>query len=363
MLTVLIPTYNRYEELTRLLAYLTSVGRPGRVDVLDSSAHALPEGPLRRALAEEGVVHRRYDPAMPPMEKLADGLAHVTTPYTVVWNDDDFLVPRTLRLGAQFLEAHPDYSLAHGRSATFKPGASRGTMEWVAVYPQRAIAQPTASERLLDHFTRYGAVLNYSVHRTALLRENVRRCCAHSFGYAWGELALGGLDVIQGKAHCLHQLYLLKEIHDGPDAWIRSVRNLDGARETTRATDVIEWFTEASFAGKYAAFRSCLAEALKDAEGIAQERAEAVATQAFWCYALRVLSNKANGGCDAPRPSLTRRTREWLRNVPGARSVWRAVGPRLPGRRDTISLSALLKARSPYHEDFMPMYRAMTERR
>ncbi len=367
-LTLLVPTYNRYPKLQRLLTYTASVGMTAPIWILDSSSEPLRNGRLEQLLPTNGISHRRYDPVTSPMEKLADGLDRVSTPYVVVWNDDDFLVPRVVEAGVRFLERHPDYSIAHGRSAIFRPSLQGGRemVEWIAPYAGRSIMEATASERLVDHFKRYDAVLNYSVHRTALLRENIQQCCAKGFGYIWGELALGGLDMIQGKARCLNQLYLMKEVHGGADAWINSVReteSLDPQRscETTRAGNTFDWFTEPSFPAKYAAFHDCLATALVRADGLPRVHAEDVVTKAFWSYAIRALSTKWQGRYGVVGQSWQVRTRELMRRLPGARAIWRAMQPWLPGSRQAMSLPALLRLGSPLHEDFMLIYQAITE--
>lgn len=367
-ITILVPTYNRYPKLQQLLTYTASVGMTAPMWILDSSSELLRNDQLEQQMATNHIGHRRYDPATPPMEKLADGLDRVSTPYVAVWNDDDFLVPRALDAGVRFLDQHPDYSIAHGRSAIFRLGspAGRKAVEWIAPYPERAIVEATASERLVDHFTRYGAVLNYSVHRTELLRGNVQQCCARGGGYSWGELALGGLDVIQGKAHCLNQLYLMKEVHEGPDAWISWAMEVNGRdpqmpHETTQAADIFTWFTEPSFPAKYAAFRECLAAVLVRVDGITQVLAEGVVTEAFWSYAVRALSKKWQGRYGTVGQNWPGRMREVMRQLPAARAIWHKVQPWLPGGRQAMSLPALLCPGSPAHEDFMPIYRAILE--
>ena len=365
-LTVVVTTYNRYPHLRRLLRYAESVGLPWPLHVLDSSSDALADEELTRRLAGGRIQHVVYAPSTQPMDKLRDGLNRVGSTYVVVWNDDDFLVPRALAEGIAWLEAHPEYSVAHGPSALFVTERMHGRTELGCMpYLQRPITDDTAARRLRSYLG-CQTVLNSSVHRTASLVRNVALCCSHRFGYTWAELALGGLAVIEGQAAHLDRLYLLKEGHEGPDTWILSLINeipqdQAGWREPTRRIDAFEWVADPGFAETYAKFRDCLASVLAEQDRISLDEARRVVKEAFWRYVAKVLADKWPGREARRRLGSRTRLRDAARRIPGARSAWRAAHRLIPpGRRD-LSLPALLHPASAYHTDFMPIYLAITE--
>ena len=364
-LTVVVTTYNRYPHLSRLLRYAESVGLPWTLHVLDSSSYALADEELTRRLAGGRIQHVVYAPSTQSMDKLRDGLNRVGSTYVVVWNDDDFLVPRALAEGIAWLEAHPEYSVAHGPSALFVTERMHGRTELGCMpYLQRPITDDTAARRLRSYLG-CQTVLNSSVHRTASLVRNVALCCSHRFGYTWAELALGGLAVIEGQAAHLDRLYLLKEGHEGPDTWILSLINeipqdQAGWREPTRRIDAFEWVADPGFAETYAKFRDCLASVLAEQDRISLDEARRVVKEAFWRYVAKVLADKWPGRRAKEPAGMSARVRTLAHQVPGLRSAWRAVSRFIPPATGVMSLRALLHPASSYHADFMPIYRAIT---
>lgn len=356
-LTIVVMTYNRYSQLLRLLRYAVSVQSPYPMVVLDSSSDTAP-GELPKWLRAAGAQYRTSDTTIPPMHKLRDGLSRVSTPYVVQWADDDFLVPGSLAQGVQWLASHPDYSVAHGHGALFLMEESGDRLVPACMpYWQRAILQDTAVQRLRDQLGHH-SVLNYSIHHTADLMRHVELCCRYEFGYTWAELVLGALAVIQGKAMKMDRLYLVKEAHAGTDAWWAWLRRVEQAGRAL-APDVFDWVTEESFPSKYAAFRDCLAGALSQQDGIAFDQAQGLVKEACWSYVANVLAKKRPRREEAQRRTLRARVRAAARQVPAARSAWRMVQSWL-SRYDQMCLPALLRHSSPYHDDFMPIYQALT---
>ncbi|MBI4596914.1 MAG: TIGR00180 family glycosyltransferase [Candidatus Omnitrophica bacterium] len=339
-LTVLIPTYNRHPQLLRLLRYAATVGCPYPMRVLDSSSDPLTSVELRRALEADRIRHERWAPSTPPMQKLHEGLAHVASPYVVVWADDDFLVPRALTAGVSFLDAHPDYSVVHGRSYLLTVEQVNGHgVPSRQPYGQRAITAATAGERLDDHLRGY-TVLNYAIHRAERLARNVAQCVERGFGYNWGEIALGSLDAIQGKVGVLDQLYLVKEGHQGPDAWWTWLC----AGAATRPSDVFDWVTEANFPSAYASFRECVAAALSQEDRLTMDEARDIVKAAFWSYAARALTEKRRAHDGMTHRDASMRWRRAARRIPGLRGIVRAVRGGKGGAEP----------------DWLPIYQAMT---
>lgn len=355
-LTLLVTTYNRYPRLQRLLRYGASMRTPYAIHVLDSSSEPLASSALRRLLAAPNVRHRTFEPATPPMQKIMEGLKSVSTPYVVLWADDDFLVPRSLARGVDFLEQHQDYSVVHGHSALFTMETTEGQpVPGCMPYWQSAITHDTASQRLREYFGRYG-VLNYAVHRTEHLRQHVQLCCQHGFGYDWAELALGGLAVIRGKVKRLDYLYLLKEARQGgPDAWATWL----GRTESGRSDGFFDWMTGPTFSQKYEAFQTCLAEVLAHEDGTDVRTAQEVVKEAFWLYLTKILTNKWHQRYGRHRHGGLLRLREAARRVPGLRAAWRRAQSLVPHPPRELSLPALLQASSRYREDFLPIYCAI----
>ena len=355
-LTILVTTYNRYPSLLRLLKYAAAVRVPYPIHVLDSSTDPIASDELQRCLEAPGVLYRRYDSTTSPMHKLREGLNKVSTPFVVQWADDDFLVPGSLEAGVDFLDTHPTYSIVHGRGAIFTMERQNGTrLPGFMPYWQRAVVGRSAAQRLQDYLDRY-AVFNYSVHRTEHLARHVSLCCEHGFGYHWGELALGSLSVIQGNAHMLNRLYLVKETHREPDAWLRW---LEG-EACQRKGNAFDWITQEEFPAGYRVFRDCLASEISRVDGLSPAEAQEVIRIAFWRYLSMFLTRNWHRLYGPPSRRPLDRARAAARTIPGLRRLWRRARYWVPHRRETLSLPALLRSSSLYHADFMPVYRAVT---
>lgn len=354
-LTMIIPTRNRYDRLKRLLTYLRAHACTARLMILDSSSSAPPGGDeLEQLLMECGAAIRlTYDADQPPLEKMLDGLARVHTPYVVLCADDDFLIPSALKAAVDVLVARPEVSLVHGQSCMLH--VVDGAIQWVDPYPQCHLLQSTAAERLQAHFRRY-TVTFYSMHRIEALRRNFELVCGAKLDWhTWGELALSALAVIQGKALALPQLYMIREGHAGMNS---------AAIVRERGLDPFDCLVESSFTrehGSYEIFRDCLVPELIRHDGLQAAQARTVIKYAFWPYLMSQMEERRmqrNGEC----PRLLTSLRQAARRVPGLRTAWRTVRFGWPGQVRTISLYNLLQAASPYHKDFMGVYRVVLER-
>lgn len=361
-LTIVVPTHNRPQFLRRLLRYYRLCGAPYPLHILDSSEGVEPDRVVEGLVGELGASYRRYEPGTGPVRKLADGVGHVATPYTVLWADDDLMVPRTMEAGVRFLEAHPDYSVAHGHSGLFQLTLTQGcpSIAFLGPYRQPAYRDERAGERLL-HYFRDSTTLFYSVHRTANLQRNLSRCHACGFGDqqparfihrsdVWAEQLLGCLSLVQGKAEQLDGLYLMRERHAGVDSW----------EEPTNRVDTFGWVTSPSFSSAYDAFSACLSGAIVEQERLSLMEAREAVKRAFWAALGATLSRKWQVYYGHNGVSGRRRWRDAARRVPGLRRAWRAVRALMPGADRAIALEALLRPSSRYAEDFMPIYRAIT---
>lgn len=352
-LTCVVPTYNRSSRLLRLLRYYHASGCQAQIHVLDSGDQETLRGAELDALMRAcAITLRRYDSDTPPLMKILQGLEEVSTPFVVLWADDDLLVPSALEDGVRLLTVRPEYSVVHGRSGLF--AVREGQIQWVAPYLQRPILDETASARLRNHLQHY-SVMFYSVHRTAAFRENVRRVCQSGLDWhTWGEIALSALAVIQGKACCLSRLYMLREGHDG--MWSAKI-------DRERNADPFDWLTDTAFVrqhGSFELFRDCLVPELVRQDGVSVQQAREVVKQALWPYVAGQMEEKwrrANGIRASVIPS---RLRAAVRQVPGLRTTWRALQAFAPGRRNAMSLPGLLRPSSLYHNDFVPIYHVVT---
>lgn len=350
MLTLIVPTRNRSPYLLRLLSYYREQHFNHRLLILDSSdtEHASENRRAIDSLAGKfEIEYKLYGSEVVSVQKVDDALGSVETPYAVLGADDDFIVPQTLNRAVEFLHSHADYSLVHGEAITFslESGTACGQLEGVWRHAQGNIENPHGGERLVSHFSNYSTTW-HSVHRTERLRENLLATSRLETDLSFGELLPSGLSLVEGKAKKLDGLYMARQ---GNTAKLYVEVNL------------FDWITSPNWPERYEKFRDCLAEALVQQDQIELEEARVKVKEAFWSYLAKYLPQQKS--YVYPGASGQHNNNSWRQvatSIPGARRI-RETMRQLNKRNDhEISLPGLLRSSSPYHADFMPIYRALT---
>ncbi len=243
------------------------------------------------------------------VEKIGRALDSVRTPFAVLGADDDFFSREGLEAAAAWLQAHEDFSIAHGPSVVFhlRDALVHGELENIVPYRQSSNELATASERLLYHLDNY-ATTWYSVERTSGLREHWQSAAKLQIDLRFGEFLPSCLSVIEGKSKCLQSFYMARQGH--------ALRvSVDGAGKE------FEWVSGPTWSKQYSAVRDCLAEALASADRVALETARATVQRGFHNLVVRRLSKQLTQG--SPR-----RGRDFLKRIPGMQSLAQVVRSR-----------------------------------
>ena len=342
MITLIVPTLNRSAFLIRLLRYYNEVGFEGCICIGDSSNTEHVErtkGVIETLRGKLNIVYQEY-PGICDSACVKLLVDIVSTPYAAFVADDDFLVPDALNQCAKFLGEHPDYAAAHGMGITITLDSKGlyGQIVQCGRYRQSVIEAESASQRLNDYLTHPSAIL-FSVHRIESWRamyRGVHLLKDRAFG---GELLPGCKSVILGKSKELDCLYLVRQIH----------------AQRYLLPDVYDWITSPEWYSSYLVFRDSLAETLALQDNISIEKAEKAVKQAFWPYLATGLSQQPDF-----RRDFCNRWRQVAGTIPGARCMWQLLRSLRSKQHFKLSLRELLRSSSPYHADFMPVYKALT---
>lgn len=345
LLTIIIPTLNRSEFLIRLLNYFAHTNFKHCIAIGDSSDSFHVEE-TKEAIKKIGekleIVYREY-PGLSCYAAQKQLIQSVDTRYIVGLADDDFLVPNGLDRCIDFLENHSDYIAAHGFGvivSTLKSDELYGKDLIIDNYRQPIIENENAKERLLELLENYSVPV-YSVHRTRAFRvmwsDKIE-------DYSFGELLPCCLSVILGKIKQLKCFYLVRQDHD----------------KRYLSPDLYDWITNSRWQSSYKIFQDCLTEELSKQESIVLDEAKEVVKQGFWAYLGNAMVKKWQSRYAQNGSGLYSELRGLARRIPGLRSAWHKARSFMPGRNHEMSLEALLRPSSPYHDDFMPIYRALT---
>lgn len=115
LVTIIVPTYNRPSELGRLLSFQTKFAEKLKIIVLDGSDDVEGEANSEICQKLENVEYYKFPTSLHLGLRLTEGIKLVKTPFLVVCGDDDFVIPKSVAICAQFLQSNPEYSASMGR--------------------------------------------------------------------------------------------------------------------------------------------------------------------------------------------------------------------------------------------------------
>ena len=349
MVTLIIPTMNRSNFLVRLLRYYYDLNFQGCILIGDSS-EAMHLEHTKKAIHlfqdRLNIIHKEYE-VLKGVEWFWRSLDFVSTPYVAYIGDDDFLVPKALDQCAQFLDRHPDYSAAHGLGVLFtlSQSGAHGPVKWLGPYRLPVAEAETGAQRLLDHLSSYSVPV-FSVFRLELWQLMWQSTHLDmTFG---GELVPGCLATIKGKFKEFDCLYLLRQAHE----------------RRFLLPNLLDWLTDSNWLPSYQVFRDLMAEKLSKQDHVDLDEAHSIVKQAFQVYLVQAIDRKFQHEKNTQGRFL--RFRQATRSIPSSRCIWRLLQSLRHGelrrqiRWEKLSLPALKRPSSKYHDDFMPFYRLVT---
>jgi len=347
MLTLIVPTMNRSEFLARLLYYYVSTNYKHQILIADASnsVHLEKTKKVIREIGGKLNVRLLELPEVNIAASIKELTLQITTPYAAYVSDDDFLIPKALEECLAFLDGNPSYSAAHGEAILFSlvSSGAYGDIEGVGPYYQSPIEGESASERLLSHLEKYSVTL-FSVFRTDTWRNMYSEAESAPDRAFMEELLPCALSVVYGKVKQFDCLYLVRQGHDNRAFHV----------------DAYDWITNQNWLPSYQVFNNRLTRELVRQDGVETEDARKVVKQAFWKYldkAQNVGYNKVYG---YEQRGIGKRTKNIVKKIPYVRKAFNILQSVFyPSNH--LSLPVLLSKRSSYHNDFMPVYRAVTK--
>lgn len=221
-LTILLPLKDWDVFTRRWLSYAAAVNLKCRILIADGGtnpidAQMIAEG-RERGLDLDYVRYPVDVDYQTYYTKLADAAARVSTPFVVMVDNDDFVIPGGLRRAVQFLRDHPAYVACGGQCAAFWLRGVEAAVklhghhvEWKYSSRSWDDGGATAEQRLRERSLGANDVF-YSVHRTPLLHgylSAVRDCNPRDL-FLLAEL-VRVLTAIAGKTRQLETLCLARQ--------------------------------------------------------------------------------------------------------------------------------------------------------
>lgn len=198
LLTLLMPLKGRHLFTLRFLWQANKSSLPYPIVIADGEVHPviaeLLENPA--TFPNLSIEYIRYpdDTSFSQFyRKMADAAPRIRTPFVMMVDNDDFVVPSGIERCIDFMKAHDDYVSCGGGVAGFALGENRnpafrnltGPISRIAYryspnYQSRDLAASSLAERVLDGYANYMTTY-YNVFRSAAMATICRECAEMNF--------------------------------------------------------------------------------------------------------------------------------------------------------------------------------------
>jgi glycosyltransferase domain-containing protein len=272
-------------------------------------------------------------------QQAADVLAYVRTEYCLFCCDDDFITPNGIQQSIDFLENNHDFSISHGRFASFYIEKSRNGKKRFYLAPDNTNNTISFSEpelRLKDHFANLTVTL-YSVYRSDFLKMIFNETLKFTDDERFAEILPSMLAIVYGKMKCLDLLYEVRE----------RIPTSSGIVNTTMET----FIKQGTFNEKYKKFRECLGMHLCKNSNLRHKEAELIIDEAMHDYLKKNYPNDFKAFV-----KIMFRNMFSSLNLSGEYAKIRTLYLKNKFRHfepRNVFLSALEDPRSKYHADFI----------
>tara|TARA_B110000438_G_scaffold300036_1_gene351504 strand:- start:193 stop:1281 length:1089 start_codon:yes stop_codon:yes gene_type:complete len=216
-ITIIIITYNRYSFLLRLLNFYDSYEHNFNFLILDSSNDAFEEK-INKFINRKNFIYKKFSSKIFFAKKISEGCKFITTQFSVLCADDDFLIPKGIIESKNFLIKNKDYSSAHGLyfnhtgyENSIKKGFSIGKINNI-VDKNSSAEESLPEERLRAYFSNELPLYPlYALHRSKLFKLIWEETGKNITDWGLSELCPSALSITYGKMKILNVFYSSRE--------------------------------------------------------------------------------------------------------------------------------------------------------
>lgn len=354
---IVIPTMNRADFVIRQIQYYASVNCPHTIYLCDSSGQEDYEKIKNEVDKLKDKINIIFEYLPNFTRGTADTVKHllpmVKEKYVCYSCDDDYQIPNSLTVCAEFLENNPDYATASGYAISFRLNSNGvyGDLDRVSDCPIPDISDESAADRLLHFFSDNFVPLFY-VNRTDQFiksHEHVSQVGDHMIG---SEFLPSALSIIAGKSKTLDCLGYIRQMHDKHRPQLTSL-------------SLLKWICNSDWNDSYKIFENVVSEAISVKDNIPVEDAAKIADQAFTLQLLKWLKGRKNHKHIIPTNNyfyekfLKPVRSKIARAFPFVKYVYRVqIKQKLNGRKEIHY--EVSRPGSQYYNDFKPIMDSFT---
>lgn len=360
---IMFLTFNRADFAIRQLEYYAQVQCPHPIYIGDASNQENKkkvQAAVERLNKQLTINYYLQPEKFLIREARLDLHSKIKEKYCAFPGDDDYQIPDSLTLCAEFLEHNPDYSSVGGHAVSFRiaDNGTYGELRRLGDYPRHQIESATAAQRLLDLMANF-YLPEFSVKRT----EQMPRCWASGdikdSAFA-NDFMVAAVCSILGKSKIIDCLSFVKQADNPKEAPINNV---------------FEWVTDKEWGVSFKAFCEILAKEISAIDNISLEEAIKTARQSLWIYlnvwlpydyrkiyGAGTRNHKKPGGNLWHRVKhdiLNRARRNLGQKLPWLKNIYLQISHSLPGAPPEIFYE-VTRPSSPYYKDFQPVLNSFT---
>ena len=196
--TIVIPTYNRYKNLYRLLDFFGEIENKNfKILILDSSSHEIDNDLSKRIESNDNILLKKYDNNIFFAQKLGQGTQFIDTKYAIMCADDDYIFTDAVERCVNFLEENEDFSLAHGRFVLHSYFNDDVIFE-NTYQKDCSIENDDFADRLYNHSSLYYPTF-YSVHRSEEMKLIYQKASEYTDNFGLSEILPSFISILYGK--------------------------------------------------------------------------------------------------------------------------------------------------------------------
>lgn len=354
---IIIPTRNRADFVIRQIQYYASVNCPHTIYIGDSSDRENSEKIKIEINKLKNKVNIVYEYLPTLLGGSAGAAKHllsiVREKYSCYSCDDDYQIPDSLTVCAEFLENNPDHATAGGHALNFKlkNNGVYGNLDYLKDCPARNLLNDNSGERLIN-FLSDNFVPLFLVNRTDQLlksHNHVLEIKDHMFS---SEIVPCALSIIAGKSTTLDCLGYIRQMHDQHYVQMQPS----------------EWITSNNWYESYKIYENTISDSISVKDDIPFENAIKIARKAFSGQLLKWLSAEYRNYNElgtiprnnTPHAHILKFLRSKItKTFPLLKYIYRIqVKPRLTGKRELHY--EVFRPESKYHKDFKPVMASFT---
>ena len=384
-------TYNRPEFLYRILNYYKNIKVDYPIVVCDASKKYYLEKNIKiiKSVSKNiDIVHHIYESSIYPYDAILRSMLKIKTKYHLWIAEDDFVNPSGIEKSVDFLEKNPSYVAAQGKQILFSTANDDIFSSDIIVRKLKMVNYSVEGESALDRIrslmgknTSFQFPKNeFSVKKTSNAIRISKEILSLGVNDSLAEAIRDKLTLLSGNTKLLDHIYIARQYHDSNGAEESFIRYAEIIYPTRTGKmykplvdkkieqkkivypDYFDRIVDPLFSEQWDRISTCCANEIILQDKINFDEALEFVKYWEWYFMAKNMMPKfyAHGGSkylpETAKVSLQKKIKEWAKEKPYIKKFWYRYS------EGKMSLDSLLSTNSRYHNDFMPIYKAITVR-